>query len=159
MKWFEETQKEGGYRKYYANNPERGTMQGGGPPGGLGLDNEFAESVLLPQVMLYGFLGFSPRLDGFALNPKLPSDWPELSVTKIAFQDQIFNISVSRDKIKIDMQGPDSEMLLYLPKGKWKISYKDKNGKTIKSEEKTISKNETAIPLKYKNSVEIKLEK
>jgi len=159
LKWFEETQKEGGYRKYYANNPERGTMQGGGPPGGLGLDNEFAESVLLPQVMLYGFLGFSPRLDGFALEPKLPTDWPELSVSKIAFQDQIFNISVSRDKIKIDTQGPDSEILFYLPKGKWKISYKDKNGKTIKSEEKRITKKGIAIPLKYKNSVEIKLVK
>ena len=58
LKWFDETQKEGGYRKYYANNPERGTMQGGGPPGGLGIDNEFAESVLVPQVMLYGFLAF-----------------------------------------------------------------------------------------------------
>ena len=35
-----------------------GTLQGGGTAGGLGLDAEFFESVLVPQVMLEGFLGF-----------------------------------------------------------------------------------------------------
>ena len=57
--WFREVQAEGGYRAYYAQ-PGRGTLQGGGPPGGLGMDQGFMESVLVPQVMLYGFLGFTP---------------------------------------------------------------------------------------------------
>ena len=68
-KWFDETQAEGGYRAYYGKDPARGTMQGGNVPGGLGLDKEFFESVLVPQVMLYGFLGFRPTADGFAIDP------------------------------------------------------------------------------------------
>ena len=107
--------------------------------------------------MLYGFLGFEPRLDGFALNPELPADWSELSVTKIAFQDQIINIFVSGDKIKIMTRGPDSKLSVYPPKGKRKISYTDKKGKTIKFDEKIINNKNTAIPLKYKNSAGLKL--
>ncbi|HEX6960562.1 MAG TPA: hypothetical protein VF175_01745, partial [Lacipirellula sp.] len=73
--WFEETQAEGGYRNYYGRDPSRGTMQGGNVPGGLGLDKEFFESVLVPQVMLYGFLGFRPTAEGFVIDPHLPADW------------------------------------------------------------------------------------
>ena len=58
LDWFHETQLEGGYRAYYTKDPARGTMQGGNVAGGLGLDREFFESILVPQVMLYGFLGF-----------------------------------------------------------------------------------------------------
>jgi len=49
--WFDETQAAGGYRTYYSD-PARGTLQGGNVPGGLGLDKEFFESVLVPQVMI-----------------------------------------------------------------------------------------------------------
>jgi len=44
--WFDETQAAGGYRAYYAD-PARGTLQGGNVPGGLGLDREFFESILV----------------------------------------------------------------------------------------------------------------
>ena len=44
-------------------------MQGGNVAGGLGIDHEFFESVLVPQVMLYGFLGFRPTADGFVIAP------------------------------------------------------------------------------------------
>ena len=70
-------QSAGGYRAYY-KDPSRGTMQGGNVPGGLGLDKEFFESILVPQVMLYGFLGLRPTADGCAIAPRLPSDWKEL---------------------------------------------------------------------------------
>jgi hypothetical protein len=40
--------------------------------GGLGLDQEFFESVLVPQVMLYGFMGLEPNADGFEVSPRLP---------------------------------------------------------------------------------------
>ena len=66
--WFDETQAAGGYRAYYSD-PARGTMQGGNVPGGLGLDKEFFESILVPQVMLYGFLGFRPTADGCEISP------------------------------------------------------------------------------------------
>jgi len=80
LNWFDRVQSEGGYRAYYKDNDvhKRGSLQGGGTAGGLGLDCEFLESLLVPQIMLYGFLGFHPRMDGFALNPRLPSAWPSL---------------------------------------------------------------------------------
>lgn len=96
LAWFRDVQNEGGYRAYYAK-PERGTMQGGGPPGGLGIDHEFLESILLPQVMLYGFLGFQPQPDGFSLSPQLPKEWPSLTVQGIRFHDQILKITVHSD--------------------------------------------------------------
>jgi len=58
--WFSQVQSAGGYRAYYSQDPSRGILQGGNVPGGLGLDREFFESILVPQVMLYGFLGFEP---------------------------------------------------------------------------------------------------
>lgn len=96
LQWFREVQSEGGYRAYYAR-PGRGALQGGGTPGGLGLDHEFMESVLVPQVMLFGFLGFKPTPDGYELEPRLPSDWPSLTITGIRFQDQILDITAHAD--------------------------------------------------------------
>jgi hypothetical protein len=96
LKWFREVQGEGGYRAYYAK-PGRGSLQGGGTPGGLGLDNEFLESVLVPQVMLYGFLGFTPTADGLSIDPKLPKDWPALTITGVRLHDCIFDVTAQRD--------------------------------------------------------------
>lgn len=96
LAWFREVQAEGGYRAYYAN-PGRGLLQGGGPPGGLGMDHEFLESVLVPQVMLYGFLGFAPSAEGYTLQPCLPKDWPSLTVTGIHFHDQVLDITAKGD--------------------------------------------------------------
>jgi hypothetical protein len=89
-------QDEGGYRSYYAT-PSRGTLQGGGPPGGLGLDREFMESVLVPQVMLDGFLGFKPTADGYTLKPQLPSDWPSLTVRDIHLHGKVLTITAHAD--------------------------------------------------------------
>jgi hypothetical protein len=95
-RWFDETQAEGGYRAYYAKDPSRGTMQGGNVAGGLGLDKEFFESVLVPQVMLYGFLGFRPTADGFAIDPRLPADWPALTITRIHLHDHVLDVTAKR---------------------------------------------------------------
>jgi hypothetical protein len=97
VKWFDETQAEGGYRAYYGKDAARGTLQGGNTAGGLGLDKEFLESVLAPQVMLYGFLGFHPTADGFSIDPKLPKDWPELTVTRIGLHDSIVDVTAKAD--------------------------------------------------------------
>ena len=93
LAWFDETQAAGGYREYY-KDPARGTMQGGNVAGGLGLDKEFFESILVPQVMIYGFLGLRPSADGLSLDPKLPRDWPELTLTRIHLHDRVLDISV-----------------------------------------------------------------
>ncbi len=92
LKWFREVQAEGGYRAYYAKHG-RGTMQGGGPAGGLGMDQEFMESVLVPQVMLYGFLGLTPEPTGFALAPQLPKGWPSLTVSRVRLHDHEVEIT------------------------------------------------------------------
>jgi hypothetical protein len=115
--WFEDVQREGGYRKYYTKESatERGTLQGGGTAGGLGMDHEFFESILVPQVMLYGFLGFEPRLDGFAIAPRLPRDWPGLKITRIHFHDLVLDVTATRDRVTIRSNGAASRVNVYLP--------------------------------------------
>ncbi len=103
VQWYDEVQAEGGVRAYYAK-PGRGSLQGGGTAGGLGIDQEFMESVLLPQVMLYGFMGFEPKMDGFALNPKLPSTWPSLQITDVHFQDRVYDLSTDGKTVDIVMK-------------------------------------------------------
>lgn len=104
LTWFQEVQKEGGYRAYYAK-PGRGTLQGGGPPGGLGMDQEFMESILVPQVMLYGFLGFNSGPDGYTINPKLPTGWPSLTITGIRHHGEILKITAHTDgRIEVEKQ-------------------------------------------------------
>ncbi|MBM4000262.1 MAG: hypothetical protein FJ297_12135 [Planctomycetes bacterium] len=92
LAWFDEVHAEGGYRAYYAK-PARGTLQGGGTPGGLGIDHEFLESALVPQVMLYGFLGFRPTATGYEIHPRLPDRWESLTVRRIHYADQVLDVT------------------------------------------------------------------
>ena len=120
LDWFADVQAAGGYRAYYAV-PGRGTLQGGGPPGGLGMDREFFESVLVPQIMLYGFLGFQAEPEGFRLDPRLPSDWPSLQINRIHCRDAVLNIQARRDRIDISSVGSaDVKVRLRLPVG-WRV--------------------------------------
>ncbi|WP_337175504.1 glycosyl hydrolase family 65 protein [Paludisphaera sp.] len=113
--WFGEVQAEGGYRAYYAK-PGRGTLQGGGPAGGLGLDHEFMESILVPQSMLYGFLGVKPRGDGLKLDPRLPSGWPSLAVTGVHAQGHVLDLKATPEAIEVHVRATDgSPLLLELP--------------------------------------------
>jgi len=121
LAWFDEVQAAGGYRAYYSN-PEHGTLQGGNVAGGLGLDKEFFESILLPQVMLYGFLGFRPTADGFAVNPRLPSDWPELTITRIHLHESVLDITVRDKTVVVTEHGkPFEAPFVDLPPG-WTLS-------------------------------------
>jgi len=117
-KWFGEVTAAGGYRAFYASKPGGATLQGGGPPGGLGMDNELKESVLVPQVML----------DGFSLAPKLPRDWAELSIDRIGWHDRVLWVRASRDWIEISAQPlpgvaqSDGICWISLPIGKWRVT-------------------------------------
>jgi hypothetical protein len=116
--WFDETQAAGGYRAYYSD-PSRGTMQGGNVPGGLGLDKEFFESILVPQVMLYGFLGFRPTADGCEISPRLPADWPSLGITRIHLHDHVLDVQVHDTTIEVTDHGPGTSALeVRVPEGK-----------------------------------------
>ena len=121
LDWFGEVQAEGGYRAYYAK-PGRGTLQGGGPPGGLGFDHEFMESVLVPQVLLYGFLGAEPRPGGLALHPRLPAAWPSAGLDGVHVQDQVFAITAEPSAVTLVCRsGAEAELALWLPDGRWRL--------------------------------------
>jgi hypothetical protein len=111
LAWFEEVQAAGGYREYY-RDPARGSMQGGNIAGGLGLDKEFFESILVPQVMLFGFLGLHPMADGCTIDPQLPSEWKELSVTRIHLHQHVLDIHVTADEIEVTDHNPAAEPLV-----------------------------------------------
>ncbi|MDZ4861200.1 MAG: hypothetical protein SGI88_19685, partial [Candidatus Hydrogenedentes bacterium] len=98
--WFDEVTVAGGYRKYYDGTRD-GTLQGGGTAGGLGLDQEFFESVMLPQIFFDGFLGFDTKPDGFTLNPRLPGDWPELTITRIRFRDLVLELKTTATTLDV----------------------------------------------------------
>ena len=132
--WFDETQAAGGYRAYY-KDPSRGTMQGGNVPGGLGLDKEFFESILVPQVMLYGFLGFRPTADGCEISPRLPADWPSLGITRIHLHDHVLDVQVHGTTIEVTDHGPGASALeIRVPEGKiLKLSVPKNNTKPIRA--------------------------
>jgi hypothetical protein len=114
-RWFGEVQQAGGYRKYYSDK-SRGSLQGGGTAGGLGLDAEFFESVLVPQTVLYGFLGFRPRLDGCLLMPRLPADWPSLTVRGIRLHDVTLDVTAEPRRIRVSVHGqPARPLRLFTP--------------------------------------------
>jgi hypothetical protein len=122
--WFDEVQAEGGYRAYYAK-PGRGTLQGGGPPGGLGLDHEFVESVLVPQVMLYGFLGFQPGMDGFRVEPRLPSRWTSLTISRVRYHGLVMDVAAGRKGVRVTVRGGkvSAPIKWLLPsEGSWKAT-------------------------------------
>ena len=121
IRWFDEVQAVGGYRKYYDGKTRDGTMQVAGTPGGLGLDAEFFESVLVPQIMLNGFLGFAPRSDGFRIEPRLPRDWPELTIDRLRWHDLTLRVTATPTTIEVEKQGStDEPVFVSLPAGRWR---------------------------------------
>lgn len=139
IEWFDEVQQAGGYREYYKDGIRGTTLQGGGQAGGLGLDYEFFESILVPQIMINGFMGFKPRGDGFEINPRLPKDWNSLEITQIHLHDMILDVSASKDTIIVKINGqPYHPFFAYIPVGKWKFELLDNNGNIIKVMTKDI---------------------
>jgi hypothetical protein len=118
--WFAETQAAGGYRAYYSD-PARGTLQGGNVPGGLGLDREFFESILVPQVMLYGFLGFRPTADGCEIAPRLPGEWPSLGITRIHLHDHVLDVQVQERTIHVTDHNPAGSALQIKVPSDWRL--------------------------------------
>jgi hypothetical protein len=97
--WFEDVQAGGGYRAYYKK--QGAALQGDGAAGGLGLDREFFESLLVPQIMLRGFLGFAPTVDGCVIDPKLPKDFPSLTIDRIRVKGLVLAVTASADAIVV----------------------------------------------------------
>ncbi len=120
--WFDATQAEGGYRAYYGRDRARGTLQGGNVAGGLGVDLEFFESILVPQVMLYGFMGLEPTAQGMRLRPRLSGEWPELRITRIHLHERVLDLTARADgTIVLRADGScDPPVVVELPEGVWR---------------------------------------
>ena len=131
VKWFEEVEAAGGYRAYYRGMEKDGvTLQGGGTAGGLGLDHEFIESVLVPQVMIDGFLGFAPTGDGFRVQPRLPRDWPWLEIDRIRWHGATLTVRAAKGTIEVRREGAVREPAwVVLPEGRWTVTLLDAAGK------------------------------
>jgi len=161
LDWFDEIVKAGGYRKYYEKIPDA-SLQGGGTAGGLGLDLEFVENILLPQVMMHGFMGFYPRADGIELNPQLPSNWPSLKITRVDYHSMICDITATANKIRIDTRnGIAQPFKLYLQKGTWQIRYLDNMGKEVMptGKQSSIEKPQDSVEITANKAIAVELSK
>ncbi len=118
LDWYREVQAGGGYQKYYETHD--GTLQGGGPPGGLGLDQEFFESMMAPSVIICGFLGSDARPDGLHANPRLPEAWPTLTATNISYWGWLFDLTAnpSAKNLRATVrQGDAAKLNITVPSG------------------------------------------
>jgi hypothetical protein len=119
LAWFDEVQTAGGYREYY-KDLSHGTLQGGNVPGGLGLDREFFESILVPQVMLYGFAGLQPTVDGLRIAPRLPAGWKELVITRIHLHEHVIDLRIGAGVIEVTDHTPGTRPLEIQHPPQWK---------------------------------------
>ena len=103
MKWYSEVMEEGGPREYYKDGT-RGTMQGCGTAGGLGIDLEFLESILVPQIMIHGFMGLNANGGGITINPRLPDAFPSLEITRIHYRSMIFDVTAEAKNKQITVK-------------------------------------------------------
>jgi hypothetical protein len=145
--WHGEVQEAGGYRKYYTveKAAERGTLQGGGPPGGLGIDEEFQESQLVPLIMTEGFLGLSVSPECIRFVPQLPQEWPSLEVGGIQYRDWILRAKATRGSFELDLQ-PDEKarpIKVDLGSGTWEVKLLGADGRVL--DEQTVGKDGEAL--------------
>ncbi|RKX41339.1 MAG: hypothetical protein DRP64_11445 [Verrucomicrobia bacterium] len=157
LDWYAEVLAGGGYRKYYANIPDA-SLQGGGTAGGLGLDSEFVENILVPQVMLHGFMGLEPRADGLQIHPNLPSEWPGLGVTRVDFHSMVCDITVADGRIKMVAKGGlRNSFNLYVPEGKWSVTYHDAAGKVLNENVVVVSGENGFVDVKESAAIQLEL--
>ena len=118
----------GGYRNFYSHGDKGTTMQGGGQPGGIGVDNEFLESALLPAFIITGFLGINPDGDNLVISPNLPKACPSLGVRDMQYRGCRWNILADEKQIIVELLDRPSQPLKIL----WHQSGKLRS-KTIKA--------------------------
>ena len=117
VEWQDEVWQAGGCREYYRDH--EGTLQGGGTPGGLGIDNEFFESSLLPCIVTYGFLGLDPRADHLRMAPRLPDDCPRMGVTNLWYRGVRMDVEATDDTVRIALRQQPADALRLRLEGGW----------------------------------------
>ncbi|MHB1462972.1 MAG: glucosidase family protein [Armatimonadota bacterium] len=99
----------GGYRKYYADGTKGSTLQGGGPPGGIGIDYEFLESAVLPAFIVNGFLGINPDGQNLLIKPNLPKACPSIGIRKMRYRNCTWNIQADGSQITVELLDKPSQ--------------------------------------------------
>ena len=135
LAWYGEVQEAGGYREYYSadKSAERGTLQGGGPPGGLGIDQEFHETLLVPLIMTEGFLGLSVSRDRIRFAPQLPRAWPSLEVGGIQYRDWVLEAKATADSLELDLRADANArpIKVELGSGPWEVRLLGDDGRVL----------------------------
>jgi hypothetical protein len=92
------------YRAYYKDRPERGLQQGGGPPGGLGLDCEFLSDASLGTAFVpFAFLGLSAAEDGvLTVTPAVPSALEWLAAENVFYRGNHLRIEAGRGYVSLE---------------------------------------------------------
>lgn len=101
LDWYNSAQNEGGYRQYFANRSIN--MQGGGTPGGIGVDSDFTDAAIAPLPILYGFIGVNVDKDVFVVAPSIPSELTWMQVSNVNYQSCDTTVYVSTTQIKVTM--------------------------------------------------------
>jgi hypothetical protein len=80
------------------------------------------ESVMVPSVVIHGFLGVVPGVGSFALRPRLPSGVPRLGVSGLHVQGCVFDVMASKTEIALVCRSAsDEELIVDLPAGRWDV--------------------------------------
>ncbi len=69
--------------------------------------------------MLYGFLGLEPTPTGFTIDPRLPKDWPGLTITGIHLQ----GVAVAGSVITVTATKMPTTPIVVRPlTGQWRVT-------------------------------------
>jgi hypothetical protein len=121
LDWYTEVEEAGGYRAYYADGSKGNTMQGSGTAGGIGIDMEFVETLLVPYTMIEGFMGFKANPEGFKLTPNLPDSWPSYEIKGLRYRNYVLDLKAAKDMISISARGPAEDLIVTIPEG-WTLT-------------------------------------
>ena len=124
--WYADVRSAGGaghgfYRAYYDGHPERGLQQGGGPPGGLGLDREFMSDAGMGTVFIpYAFLGLRASEEGvLTISPALPTGLRRVGVRNVLYRGNHLTIDAGADYLSLggsNRPGPEGlRVKVHLP--------------------------------------------
>lgn len=109
--------------------------------------------------MLYGFLRFAPRGDGFKLDPRLPKAWPEFTLDQIRFQNLEFKIRAAKNVIEIHKQAQREEpMFLRLMDRKWKATWLREDVSRLKPAEFPQRASDGAFEINWNGAAGIRFE-
>ncbi|MFZ5830062.1 MAG: hypothetical protein ACOY3P_08240 [Planctomycetota bacterium] len=107
MDWDDECWQAGGYRAYYKDGKPGTTMQGGGTAGGVGIDQEFLETSMVPAIVVRGFLGLNPDPESLCADPAPPPAAPRVGVSDMLYRGVRLDVAAER-------QGEDLRLTIEL---------------------------------------------